>query len=149
MQKLENTLKNKIMAVIITVLLISSMAITFNSLTAVKAAGTYPIPGYLKDSYDLNTYTAIQQGMNWTGMDANASAARILMWTRWQDKIPTHAYIVTAPNPIGVGQTCNIVMFNPQVPPNSLLTNDIRYSYKFTVVKPDGTVQNFPQATPP
>jgi outer membrane protein assembly factor BamB len=149
MQNIENSMKNKTTAIIIAIILLSSMAITFNALSTVNATGLYPVPGHPTDSFDNATFTAIQQGMYWTNMDANASAARILMWTRFQDKIPTHAYIVTAPNPIGIGQTCNIVMFNPQVPPGALLTNGVRYTYKVTVVKPDGTVQNFPTATPP
>ena len=89
--------------------------------------------------------------MTWAGMPYNISSypTRLLLWNRFQDMIPTHAYIITAPNPIGIGQQDNIVLFNPQVPPNALLTNSIRYYYTFSVTKPDGTVQNFPTSTPP
>jgi hypothetical protein len=144
-------LKNKTMAIVIAIILISSMAISFSALSTVSATNTYPIPGTANDGYNLATYTAIQQGMYWTGMDANASLLRLEMWNRFGDKVPTHVFIITAPSPIGVGQTCNIVMFNPQAPPNglaSVLTGyPVRYSYTFKVTKPDGTVQNFPQAT--
>jgi outer membrane protein assembly factor BamB len=133
-------LKNKTMATVIAIILISSMAISLGAFSTVKAY-----------NYNTATQTAVNQGMYWVGMDANASALRLLLWNRFQDKIPTHVYIITAPSPIGIGQTCNIVMFNPQVPPNGLATIltgfPARYSYTFTVKKPDGTVQNFPTAT--
>ena len=97
-------------------------------------------------NYDTATSAAINQGMNWT-LNFNASSIRLTLWNRFHDQIPTHTFIITAPNPVGVGQTCNIVMFNPQVPPASSIYNDIRNFYTFTVTKPDGTVQNFPTST--
>jgi hypothetical protein len=147
--------KNKTMAIIIATILVSSLAISISALSTVSAIGPHPIPGYPNDSYNDATYAAIQQGMNWPSSmaDANASANRILFWTRFQDKVPTHVFIITAPNPIGIGQADNIVMFNPQVPLNSggsiTAGFTLRYYYTFQVVKPDGTVQNYPTATPP
>jgi hypothetical protein len=37
-------------------------------------------------------------------------------------------------------------MFNPQVPPSSLITNDIRYQFNITVVKPNGDKETLPPA---
>jgi outer membrane protein assembly factor BamB len=136
--------KNKTLATIIAIILLSSMAFSMNALSTVNAAGLYPIPGHPTDSYDLNTYTAVQQGMYWNGMVANASATRILLWTRFHDMIPTHSFMMIAPNPVGVGQSFNVVMFNPQVPPNALLVNNIRYQFKIAVVKPDNSIENLP-----
>src|SRR5665647_3380894 len=82
--------------------------------------------------------------MHWVGMNANASATRLLLWNRFQDQIPTHVYIMAAPSPVGVGQVFNIVMFNPQVPPGALLGNDIRDQVKLNITKPDGTIENLP-----
>jgi outer membrane protein assembly factor BamB len=142
-------IKNKTMAFVITAILVISMAVSIGGLATVKATGPNPIPGHPTDSYDTATATAISQGMYWTGMDANASATRLLLWSRFGDQIPTHVFIVTAPNPIGIGQQDNIVMFNPQVPPNAGLTNTIRYQFTFTVVKPDGTTATYPTSAPP
>jgi len=156
-------LKNKTMAIVIAIILISSMAISLNALSPVKgdAYHTYPIPGTITatkpygDGYDNATYNAIQAGMNFPPSiaDMNASAARLVFWNRFGDMVPTHVYIITAPSPIGIGQQCNVVMFNPQVPLNSggniVAGYTLRYFYTFTVVKPDGTVQNFPTATAP
>lgn len=64
-------LKEKILAIIIATILLSSTAISMGAFSTVKAA-TYPIPG-TTDTYDQSTYTAITQGMYWVGMDANAS----------------------------------------------------------------------------
>ena len=153
MQKIKTqNLKNKTMSIVIVTVLALSLAISFNALA--QGSYTYPVPGHPGDGYNLATYTAIQQGMNFPPSiaDMNASANRLLFWTRFQDMVPTHVFIVTAPNPIGIGQPCNIVMFNPQVPLNSgsiTAGYTLRYYYTFTVTKPDGTVQNFPQATTP
>ena len=100
-------LKEKILAIIIATILLSSTAFSIGALSTVKAA-TYPISG-TRDTYDQATYTAIQQGMYWVGMDANASATRLLMWTRFHDQILTYVYVLTAPD--------------------ASLTNAIRYQY--------------------
>jgi len=73
----------------------------------------------------------------------------------WQ--IPTYAYIVTAPNPIGVGQTALIYMWldpvfgvaggttaavgtNGYTASAALLSNNYRFhNYKLTITAPDGT----------
>jgi hypothetical protein len=46
MQKIENSMKNKTTAIIIAIILLSSMAITFNALSTVNATGLYPVPGH-------------------------------------------------------------------------------------------------------
>ena len=117
--------------------LLSSIAISIATVSNAQAATINGI------NYDAATASAINSGMNWT-LNANASATRLTLWNRFHDQIPTHSFIITAPNPIGVNQSCNIVMFNPQVPPAASIYNDVRYFFTFTVVKPDGTVQNFP-----
>ena len=129
--------KNKTMAIIITLILVASTAISIGSLQTTKAYGSA-------------TQTAIDQGMYWTGMTSDASSTRLLLWNRFNDTIPTHVYIITAPTPIGIGQRCNIVFFNPQLPESASTDgNSPRYKYTFQVTKPDGTVQNFPSSTPP
>jgi outer membrane protein assembly factor BamB len=53
----------------------------------------------------------------------------------------TFAYIVVAPNPIGVGQTANIYLWLGNVPyPNSAMTNTYRYhNYELIITSPNGT----------
>jgi hypothetical protein len=91
--------------------------------------------------------------MYWTGMDANASATRLMLWNRYSDNIATHVFIIPAPNVIGVGQQDNIVMFNPQVPQNGLGSitagYPARYMFTFTVTTPTGATTTYPTATPP
>jgi outer membrane protein assembly factor BamB len=123
--------KNRTMATLIALFLTLIIAIPLGALPSVLAYGTA-------------TQTAIDQGMYWVGMGSDASATRLLLWYRFHDKIPTYCYAIAAPNPVGVGQSFNIVMFNPQVPPNSALSNNIRYQYTMVVTKPDGTTQNLP-----
>ncbi len=55
--------------------------------------------------------------------------------------IPTNAYVTAFPNPTGVGQPVQIVMFLGQAPYfNAALTNNFRYhNYQLTIVAPDGT----------
>ena len=134
--------KNKTLATIIAIVLVSSMAISIGVMMPAQGAVINGI------NYDSNTATAIGQGMHWD-LNANASALRLTLWNRFQDQIPTHVFIITAPNPIGVGQQCNIVMFNPQVPPAASLYNTVRYYYTFQVTTPNGTVENFPSAHMP
>src|SRR5665647_904894 len=130
--------KNKIMAIFITLILAISMAISISSL---ETSNAVVINGV---NYDQATADAINAGMTWNGQSNNATATRILLWSRFHDQIPTHVYVLAAPNPIGIGQACNIVMFNPQLPPDASLTNTVRYRYTLSITKPDGTVQNFP-----
>jgi hypothetical protein len=158
------------MAIVIALVLVCSMAISIGAVSTVKgdAFHLYPIPNTITaanphgDGYDNYTYGLIQAGLNWAGMDQNitGSAAqgqtttegiptRTLNFQRFHDQIPTHVFIITAPNPIGIGQSDNIVMFNPQLPPSALATNLIRYDYTFQVTTPNGTVENYPTSTPP
>lgn len=55
----------------------------------------------------------------------------------------TFAYIVVAPNPIGVSQTATVYMWLGNVPyPNSAIENHYRYhGYTLTITAPDGSVQ--------
>ena len=54
--------------------------------------------------------------------------------------IQDHCYIAVAPNPIGVGQTLNILIWTAQPLPNSVITNNIRKdNYVLTITAPDGT----------
>jgi hypothetical protein len=58
----------------------------------------------------------------------------------WQ--IPTYAYVLVEPNPIGVGQTALVVMFLDKIPDGAGPTNDIRFhDYKLTITAPDGSVE--------
>ena len=130
------------MAIVITLILVTSMAISISS-------GFQQIPTAKAEvrngiNYNDATAAAIDAGMYWNGMNSNASANRLLLWTRFHDQIPTWTFGIASPNPVGVGQTFNVIMMNPQVPPSSLLTNSIRYTFDIVVTKPDGTTQNLP-----
>jgi outer membrane protein assembly factor BamB len=58
--------------------------------------------------------------------------------------VPSFAYLVPAPNPVGVGQRVVIMMWVDLPMPNAALTNDIRrHDYKLTITKPDNTTQTF------
>lgn len=53
--------------------------------------------------------------------------------------IISYAYIVAAPNPIGIGQTASITMWIDTPLPSSAIGNDIlRHDYTLTITKPDG-----------
>src|SRR5665647_1321121 len=59
------------------------------------------------------------------------------VWT-----ISSYAYLTTAPNPVGVGQTMAIVMWIDAPMPNAALGNDIRRrDYTLTITKPDGKIE--------
>jgi len=54
--------------------------------------------------------------------------------------MPTNAYVVASPNPVGVGQYTTIVMFLDQYPTTSTGTSGDRWQgYKLDITKPDGT----------
>jgi hypothetical protein len=56
--------------------------------------------------------------------------------------IISYAYIVPAPNPVGVGQTVAIVMWIDTPLPSAGVTNDIRrHDYKLTITDPDGQTE--------
>jgi hypothetical protein len=56
--------------------------------------------------------------------------------------IPSFGYLVTAPNPVGVGQRVSIMMWVDLPMPNAAVTNDIRrHDYKLTITKPDGATE--------
>ena len=135
-------IKNKSMAILIVLILATSTAISIGSqqIPTAKAVVRNGI------NYDTATAAAIDAGMYWNGMNSNASASRLLLWTRFADKIPTWTFGIASPNPVGIGQTFNVIMMNPQVPPSALLTNSIRYQFDIVVTKPDGTTENLPTA---
>ena len=58
--------------------------------------------------------------------------------------ISSYAYIITAPNPVGVGQKMAVVMWIDAPMPSAALGNDIRSrrDYTLTITKPDGKVEN-------
>jgi hypothetical protein len=57
-------------------------------------------------------------------------------------QIPTYAFIHVAPNPIGVGQTLNVLLWVDKIPDGAAIGNDIRFrDYKLTITKPDGTTE--------
>jgi len=56
--------------------------------------------------------------------------------------IPTFAYINVAPDPVGVGQYVNVIMWLDKVPNGAAYTNDIRMkNYKLTITAPSGAVE--------
>jgi outer membrane protein assembly factor BamB len=93
------------------------------------------------------TTAAVNAGMKWDFPDAadyDASSIRLLLWERYQDRIPTWVYGVISPNPVGVGQRVTIVMFNPQVPYGAAAANDVRYEYSVTITTPNGNTVRLP-----
>ena len=119
------------MATLITVILIIGMSIPLFAIQPASAG------------LDNATTVAKAQGMKWdfSGADnTNASTTRLLMWTRWQDNVPTAVFISVTPKPVGVGQEMTFIFFNPQVPTPST----DRYLYTITITKPDGTNETLP-----
>jgi len=57
-------------------------------------------------------------------------------------EIPTYAYIHVSPNPIGVGQTVNIIMFLDKLFDGAALVNNYRFhNYNLTIIKPDNSIE--------
>jgi hypothetical protein len=135
-------LKNKInIASAIALLLVLTITISLFALPNASA----------QFNYNAATQAAIDAGMNWD-IPFNAGANRLYLWDRWQDNVPTHMFLVVSPNPVGVGQMVSVILMNPQVPPGAVAGNDIRWTYKATLTKPDGTIENYPPpgtAAPP
>ena len=110
-------MRNKMLATIIAVLLISSMAA---SLVVVQPANA---------GWSPETTAAKNAGMKWDFPNAenyNSSATRLLLWNRWHDQIPTWTYAVLSPNPVGVGQGIAIVMFLEQQPLEAQLSSSFQ-----------------------
>jgi hypothetical protein len=66
--------------------------------------------------------------------------------------IPTYAYVVAEPNPVGVGQQAHVLIWLNQLIDGAALTNDIRFhNYQLTITEPDGTntTQTFPVVSDP
>ena len=131
--------KNKTMATIIAIILITSMATMLIPISNVSAEVINGV------NYNQPTADAIKAGMKWD-LNANASSIRLLLWSRYQDKIPTWVYSVITPNPVGVGQEFTMVIFNPQLQYQAQDTNDLRYKYHVEVTKPDGTKETIPSS---
>ncbi|MGD6852769.1 MAG: PQQ-binding-like beta-propeller repeat protein [Candidatus Bathyarchaeia archaeon] len=54
-------------------------------------------------------------------------------------EIPTFAFINVSPDPVGVGQYVNVIMWLDKVPNAAAYTNDIRlHNYKLTITTPSG-----------
>jgi outer membrane protein assembly factor BamB len=117
-------LKNKALATLIAIILITSMATVFLELPIASAQ-------------------SVPDGMTWD-LTQNPSATRLLLWNRWKDQVPTWVFLIPSPNPVGVGQTMSFVMFNPQQPQGASATNDIRYEYSIKIVKPNGDTETLP-----
>ena len=143
-EKEKMQMKNKTMAIVITMILVTSMAIAISNVQPTQGAVINGV------NYDQQTTDYINAGMTWAGMPYNISnpavAGRLLLWQRFHDQIPTWTFGINSPNPVGIGQYFNVIMMNPQVPPNSLLTNSIRYTFKIEVTKPDGSTESLPNA---
>jgi outer membrane protein assembly factor BamB len=56
--------------------------------------------------------------------------------------IPTYAYIVVAPNPVGVNQEVRVLMWLDQQFKDGAIQNDYRlHNYQLTITKPDGKTE--------
>jgi hypothetical protein len=67
-------------------------------------------------------------------------------------QIPTYAYVVAVPNPVGVGQQAHVLMWLNQLMDGAALTNNIRFhNYQLTITAPDGknTTQTFSVVSDP
>ncbi|MBT0159092.1 PQQ-binding-like beta-propeller repeat protein [Candidatus Bathyarchaeota archaeon A05DMB-2] len=130
-------LNRKTTAIAVTLLMILTIAIPLAAIPTVNAG------------FNNETAAAVAAGMHWPppgpeNAERNASATRLLLWNRFKDQIPTWVFLTAAPNPVGVGQRFNLVMFNPQVPPGALIFNDVVYQYTIDVVKPNGATEKLP-----
>jgi hypothetical protein len=67
-----------------------------------------------------------------------AANAHTPPWT-----IISYAYISVAPNPVGAGQTVDVVIWVDTPQPGTLVDNNIRrHNYSLTITKPDGTTDS-------
>src|SRR4030043_1985844 len=56
--------------------------------------------------------------------------------------IPSYAYLIPAPDPVGIGQKVAIVMWVDTPLPSASVTNDIRRTgYKLTITAPNGATE--------
>ena len=124
------------MAIVITMILASSMAISIGMLQTTKGEVVNGV------NYDTATAAAVKAGMKWD-IPYNASTSRLLLWDRWDDHIPTYVYISVTPSPVGAGQEMTFLFFNPQVPNPS----SDKYLYTIEITQPSGTVVTLPAAT--
>ncbi len=67
-----------------------------------------------------------------------STTAHLPEWT-----IPTYAYIVVSPNPVGVGQTMFVVMWLHGAPPTAVGdAGDRWHDFRLQITKPNGDVEN-------
>ncbi|MGA3289724.1 MAG: PQQ-binding-like beta-propeller repeat protein [Candidatus Bathyarchaeia archaeon] len=74
------------------------------------------------------------------------SASTMLMPTAKAAAVtfPTHAYINVSPNPVGVGQREEVIIWLNILLPGTLTSNNIRFSnYTLTITPPNGTVISY------
>lgn len=120
-------------------------AFAFSTFYALNSVFT--VAAITSSNWDAATASAVAAGMRWDFPGAenyNASAYRLLLWQRYQDKIPTYVYGLLSPNPVGVNQEMTITMFNPVVPPAGTAENTVRYQYLITVTDPEGVKTTIP-----
>ena len=55
--------------------------------------------------------------------------------------VPSNTYLVISPNPIGVGQTVNIMFWLDNTPPQIYSNYYYGWNYTLSITKPDGTVE--------
>ena len=131
-EKKELIIKNKTRLTVTTFLLLI-FAVSLLSLPTTSA-------------WNSATTNAVNEGMKWDFPNAanyDASSSRLFIWERWADKIPTHVFVEPTPDPVGIGQSISLVMFQPQWPPAATVSNDIKwYGYTLTITKPDGSTEN-------
>ena len=54
--------------------------------------------------------------------------------------VPTYAYINASPNPVGTGQSVEVIMWLNLVIDGAVIPNDVRFhNYQLTITAPDGT----------
>ncbi len=143
--KMNRQLRNKTTS-ILALFLIFAIA-----LPSICSLNTFPTTAAATASPNWNaaTASAVAAGMKWDFPSAenyNASDNRLLLWNRYQDKIPTYVYGVVSPNPVGVGQEVSIVLFNPVTPPAGTDENGIRYYFNVIVTDPDGVNTTLPSS---
>jgi hypothetical protein len=57
-------------------------------------------------------------------------------------KIPTYAYITVSPDPVGVGQKVDVLIWLDKVFPDAGIANDYRFhNFNLTITKPDGKIE--------
>ncbi|MDR1993141.1 MAG: hypothetical protein LBQ98_06585 [Nitrososphaerota archaeon] len=124
----KNNLFVKVMMIVL------CLSISFVALRVSVAAG-----------YTAETQAAINAGMDWKE-SSDVSVQRLLMWERYQDRIPTFTFAEFSSASVDIGQCISINMFNYMVPMFATDENDIRYHYQLVVTDPDGIIETLPSS---